>query len=178
MMARLWRRGLHRPEAVRVIARDLLGHRGPVLDTRVHLEAAAEWLLRAQTATPDDGVACGYSFEDRWVASYPETTGYIIVTLLAYAAYTGNREYEKRSLAMAEWELTLQHKDGGFPGQFVDRPNPAIVFNTGQVMFGLLAAYEHSGDARYLDAASRAGRWLTRIQDEDGAWRRHDYRDT
>ncbi|MGH7278345.1 MAG: prenyltransferase/squalene oxidase repeat-containing protein, partial [Candidatus Rokuibacteriota bacterium] len=151
---------------------------GPVLDTRVHLEEAARWLARAQDATADDGVCGGYSFEDGWIASYPETTGYIIPTFFAYAQYADDHEYEKRAVAMAEWELTVQHADGGFPGHFVDRASPPVVFNTGQVIFGLLAAHAASRDERFLSAAARAARWLVANQDADGAWRRFEYRDT
>ena len=78
---------------------------------------------------------------------------------------------------MAEWELTVQHESGGFPGHFVDRAHPPVVFNTGQVIFGLLAAYETSADSRFLVAAQRAGAWLMDVQAPDGAWRRFDYRD-
>lgn len=176
MIARVVKMRLYRPQPVGLLLRDLLRRRGPVLDTRVHLEEAARWLLRAQAATPDDGVAAAYSFEDAWVASYPETTGYIIPTLLTYAELSGTPEYRHAALAMAEWELTVQHPGGGFPGHFVDQDHPPAVFNTGQVIFGLLAAHLATGEGRFLDAAMRAGRWLVAVQDADGAWRRWDYR--
>jgi len=143
----------------------------------VHLEEAARWILRAQAATPDDGVSGGYSFEDGWIASYPETTGYIIPTLLRYAEYSGRPEYRSHALAMAEWELEIQLPEGGFPGHFVDQRHPPVVFNTGQVIFGLIAAYKATNDERFLAAARRAGAWLVGVQDPDGAWRRFDYRE-
>lgn len=176
MIASLLRKRLHRGEALRLLARDVMGRRGAVLDNRVHLDEAAAWILRAQAASPDDGVSAGYSFEDGWLASYPETTGYIIPTLLAYAEYAGREEPVRRALNMAEWLLTVQLSGGGFPGHFVDRENPPVVFNTGQIIFGLLAAHEQSKDARFLEAATRAGAWLVSVQDADGAWRRFDYR--
>ena len=174
-MIALVRKRVYRPEALRRIARDLTGRLGPVGLSRRHLEEAAQWLLRAQAATPDDGVSGGYSFEDGWIASYPETTGYTIPTLLAYGEYAGASQYRERALAMARWELTVQLDSGGFPGHFVDRANPPVVFNTGQIIFGLLAAAEAAGEDRFLDAARRAGRWLASVQDPDGAWRRFDY---
>jgi uncharacterized protein YyaL (SSP411 family) len=172
----LWHKRLHRPEALRVIAGDLAGRRGRVGDTAAHLAAAADWILRAQRATPDGGVAAAYSFEDGWVPSYAETTGYIIPTLLGYAERTGDARYRDRALEMAEWELAVQYPEGGFPGHFADRRNPPIVFNTGQILFGLVAAHEATGDERFLAAARRAGDWLVSVQDADGAWRRFDYR--
>jgi len=175
MIARLLRKRLHRPEALRLLVRDVLGRRGPVLDNRRHLEEAAQWILRAQAATPDDGVSGGYSFEDGWIASYPETTGYIIPTLLAYGAYAGAPAYRDYAISMARWELEVQLEGGGFPGHFVDRDHPPVVFNTGQVIFGLVAAFEATQDERFLAAARRAGRWLVSVLDADGVWRRFDY---
>ena len=73
------------------LARDKLGlkHTSGTLDEE-HLRGAADWLLRAQAATPDDGVAHSYDIRKRkWLASYPETTGYIIPTLYDYASHFG-----------------------------------------------------------------------------------------
>jgi hypothetical protein len=175
MLGRLIRKRFHRQETIQLILRDLVGRRGPIFEARRHLEAAAQWILRAQEATPDDGMSAGYSFEDGWIASYPETSGYTIPTLLAYGEYAAAPLYRERALATAEWELGLQLESGGFPGHFVDHQNPPVVFNTGQIIFGLLAAFEASGDVRFLAAGRRAGRWLVQVQDGDGAWRRFDY---
>lgn len=178
LLGHLFNRRLYRKETLAVPAADLRDRRLPPQPVDVHLEEAAQWILRAQAATPDDGVSGGYFLEDGWLASYPETTGYIIPSLFAVADRLNRDTYEKAALAMAEWELTVQRAAGGFPGHFVDREHPPIVFNTGQVIFGLLAAWERVHDARYADAAIRAARWLASVQDADGAWRRFDYRDT
>ena len=175
MMATVWRKRLYRTEAIRSVLTDVLDRREPVGDNRRHLEEAAQWLLRAQGATAEDGMSGGYSFEDGWIPAYPETTGYVIPTLLAYSAYADKPLYRERALAMATWELSVQLESGGFPGHFVDQSHPPVVFNTGQVIFGLLAAHEATRDSAYLDAARRAGLWLSSIQDSDGAWRRSDY---
>jgi uncharacterized protein YyaL (SSP411 family) len=45
------------------------------------------------------------------------------------------------------------------------------VFNTGQVIFGWLSAFEVSGRERYADSARRAAEWLCARQASDGAWR-------
>jgi len=175
LIFKLWQKRLYRPEAWKLMARDWIGERGPVLDNSFHLKEAADWILRAQAGTPDDGVCGGYSFEDGWIPSYPETTGYIIPTLIGYSKYSGNRLYLERSAAMSEWELSCQLECGAFPGHFVDRVNPPVVFNTGQIIFGLLAAYEEFKDERFLDSALRAGAWLASVQEPDGSFRRHEY---
>ena len=52
----------------------------------MHARAVARWLMGAQDATPDDGVAAEYLVGyRRWRSSFPETTGYIIETLLDFS---------------------------------------------------------------------------------------------
>src|SRR6185312_12667928 len=60
----------------------------PALDARRGLQAAAEWLARAQDATGCDGVSACYDAAKRtWTGAYPETTGYIIPTFFRYADF-------------------------------------------------------------------------------------------
>jgi len=73
---------------------------------------------------------------------------------------------------MAEWLVTLQLSSGAFPGGTVDiEPSPSV-FNTGQILQGLVAAYQEFGHRSHLLSALRAADWLLQMQDEDGAWRR------
>jgi uncharacterized protein YyaL (SSP411 family) len=50
-----------------------------------------------------------------------------------------------------------------------------IVFDTGQVVFGWLAAFDASGDERYLRAAERSGDWLVSVQDPSGSWKEYQH---
>jgi hypothetical protein len=138
---------------------------------RVHTEAALEWICRAQDATNDDGVSAMYSLLEGWVGSYPETTGYIIPTFFDAATRYDRADLHDRAERMAAWLLTCQHDDGSFPGGFADKPGPPRVFNTGQIIFGLLCAARHTQRMTFIDAACRAGDWLCDIQDGTGAWR-------
>jgi hypothetical protein len=139
-----------------------------------HLQAAAEWLLRAQRATPDDGVAHSYDLrKGTWHASYPETTGYIIPTLYDYARYNRAAKYADAAYRMAVWEADVQLPDGGVRAGHMDAEIVVpTVFNTGQVLFGWARAYRESGDERLRSALERAADWLVAAQDADGAWRR------
>lgn len=138
------------------------------------LHAAADWLARAQDATRDDGVAAYYDAKKRrWVASYPETTGYIIPTLYRYAQLSGRHEFHDRATRMALWESDIQLADGGVrAGIMDDEPVVPSIFNTGQVLFGWAAAWQQTGDDRLKTSLQRAADWLVQAQDSDGAWRR------
>ena len=147
----------------------------PALDpgTDQVLPALMAWLCRAQdqSASKDGGVARDYSLVKGWASSYPETTGYIIPTMLAYARRTGQADFRDRALRMTDWLVSIQFPDGGFQGGKIDStPVVPVTFNAGQILLGLAAAQAETG--RYLEPMRRAADWLVRTQDEDGCWRR------
>ncbi|MEA2399554.1 MAG: hypothetical protein QOK25_3110, partial [Thermoleophilaceae bacterium] len=131
------------------------------------IDDALGWLLRSQDRVGSGGVGC-YEFY-RWTAGYPEVTGYIIPTLWDCSHQLGREELGDRAVRMADWELGIQRREGGFEGGYEGDGEPAVVFNTGQVIRGLLRTAEETGEGRYLDAAVRAGEWIVANQDEDGS---------
>lgn len=143
-------------------------------DLETHLRAAADWLLVAQQATPDDGVAHSFDVRaNRWLASYPETTGYVIPTLYDYAKLYNAPRYAEAAEKMAAWESDIQQPDGGVQAGMVDAtPVVSTIFNTGQVLFGWARAFQETGNERYRLSLTRASDWLVQVQDEDGAWRK------
>lgn len=147
----------------------------PVLDVRTHLELALDWLCAAQDAWQDGGVALRFSLIDGWSPSYPETTGYIIPTFLECESFVGERGLGKRALRMADFEIAVQNPDGSSNGGQVGSGYGGFVFDTGQVVFGFIAAHRVTGDQRYLDAALRAGAWLLSVQGADGQWSRNTF---
>ncbi len=162
------------PWLLRISIEDRLGGSAGVESSRKHLDAAIEWLCRAQDRCGGYGVSAGYSFLDGWYGPYPETTGYVIPTFYDYAGLTGREEFRVRARRMADWEIDIQLPCGAvqcghYQGSTEDRL-PAI-FNTGQVILGWRRAYAETADERYLDAAKRAGDWLVSAQSTDGAWR-------
>ncbi|MBV9268732.1 MAG: hypothetical protein JO061_21365 [Acidobacteriaceae bacterium] len=148
----------------------------PVAPSHQHLDAAIGWIKRAQDSTPTGGVAWGYCARPpfpgwplHWVGPYPETTGYIIPTMLRYADLTGDEDSVARALRMTEWEMSIQLPDGGLQGGvFGEQPVASSTFVTGQVLFGFVAAYKRFGGERIRTAAVRAGDFLLDCLDESG----------
>jgi len=142
-------------------------------EARERARAAAEWLFRAQDARRDDGVAQGYfpcDGAEAWRPSYPETTGYIISSLLEYAERYGDAAARERALRMARWEIDVQMDSGAVQaGTLVSREVqvPAI-FNTGMVLDGWATAFgvtwsrsTRRGEAPRARAASTNSRLRT-----------------
>ena len=165
---------------LRLVLEDLPGAARQIEhDHRTHLRAAIDWLCRAQDVRMEKsdagGVAAGWSFEDGWLPSYPETTGYIIETFLAASQYVGRPELIERAQRMIAWELSLQDADGAFPGHFGEKNSHPVIFNQGQIMHGLVAGYTQLKRQDCLEAGVKAGRWLALQQDEDGCYRKFEH---
>lgn len=159
-----------RPRSRALILAHARGVSGEAGDRRAALRAALGYLLRAQQQGEDAGMG-SYHLDHGWGASYPETTGYAIPTLLAAADLLGVPAYREAAIRAAEWLLTIQRADGGWQGGRVGEGRSSVVFNTAQVVRGMLAAHAHTQRAEFLEAAMRAGGWMAAVQDADGAWR-------
>lgn len=132
-----------------------------------------DWLCRAQdnSRSRDGGVARDFSFVHGWASSYPETTGYIIPTLVEYARRSVRSDIADRARRMADWLVAIQLPCGGFQGGRIDsRPIAPVTFNTGQILIGLATAEARFGGNR--NAMRRAADWLVDTQEKDGCWRR------
>ena len=171
-----------RPRHAGLVWDSLRGVTGERQPHSVHLAAAIDWLCLAQDTRDGQsdagGVSAGWSFEDGWLPSYPETTGYFIETMLAAAKALQRPELVKRALRMIDWELSIQLPDGAFPGHFGEPGSRPVIFNTGQIMHGMIAGHAQLQRDDCLASAVRAGHWLADQQDDDGCWRRFEHNAT
>lgn len=161
----------------KAIYRDLRGKQTLPRSDEAHLSAAVGWLYRSQDVTGCGGSAAYYSLLTGWAGPYPETSGYIVPTLYDYAEYADSSEAQTRAEKMASWLLKQQLRCGAFPGGVgSDLDGPPSVFNTGQILIGLVRAYQDTGDQKFSDAIKQAGDWLVDVQHKHGYWDRFDYR--
>jgi len=154
------------------VARDASGLSMQAPDAELAIGAGLEWLLRAQahSRSADGGVARDYSLIDGWASSYPETTGYIVPTLIEQGKCRSDLRLIQSTRQMLDWLVSIQFPDGGFQGGKIDAtPRVPVTFNTGQILLGLAAGLNEFG--AYEDATRRAADWLVRTQDDDGCWR-------
>lgn len=161
--------------AQRHVLRDRMGGPGADPGPEAALNASYAWLLRAQaqSTSRDGGVARDYSIQRGWNESYPETTGYIVPTLLNGANRYARPEYRAAAERMLAFLVAQQFLEGGLPGGTVSQmPRVPVTFNTGQILLGFAAGFEHLGEA-YRVPTERAANWLANSLDADGAWRKH-----
>jgi hypothetical protein len=142
--------------------------------TNAALTSALGWLKHSQDVVGTGGVG-SYQLLG-WTTGYPEVTGYIIPTIWDCCRLTGDPDLARRATWMADWELSIQQPGGGWEGGAVGEGEPPIVFNTGQVIRGLVRTYEELGDEKYLESATRAADWIVSTQDPDGSWTTANFR--
>src|SRR4051794_21562894 len=75
-----------------------------------HLQATSGWLL--SSVRPDGGSAGYFSPVSGWSRSYPETTGYIIPTLLRLASTFAEERYRTAAVQAGQWLLSIQQSNG------------------------------------------------------------------
>lgn len=145
-------------------------------DAVVHLQSSADWLCRS--IDNGKGGSCAYYAPLRgWSDPYPETTGYIVPTLLALADCFEEARYRSYAESAGAWLCNIQTADGAWYGGTHPPRNPApSVFNTGQIIKGLTILGRATGEPRFIDAARRGAQWLAARVGADGLWPAADYR--
>jgi hypothetical protein len=132
------------------------------------LNSVIRWILDAQRS--DGGIAAYYSLLTGYSESYPEVTGYIIPTLYDYARATNDIGAITVAERSTRWLLSLQMPTGAFPGGLHRAETQPSVFNTGQILQGLVCAHEETNRPDILQAGTAAGDWLIKVQQPNGSW--------
>lgn len=140
-----------------------------------HLDITGRWCLRS--AEHGQGGSCAtFNPITGWSAPYPETTGYLIPTLLKLHHHFNDERYRYTAYELGEWLLNIQSDDGSWHGGLHPAKKAVgSVFNSGQILKGLAALYRDSADQRWIDAASRGAGWLANQVDQNGLWPAGDY---
>jgi len=163
--------------ALEVIRREKAARSNAVVPSKHHLDDAVGWIKRAQDSDSSGGVAWGYRARRAvgsndpigWVPPYPETTGYIIATMLRYGQFNDDADSIERARRMVNWEIAIQLPDGGIQGGIYGaEPVASSTFVTGQVLFGLVSAYEFFREEPIKTSAMCAGNWLLSCLDHSG----------
>jgi len=126
------------------------------------------WIIRAQRT--EGGIAAYYSVLTGYSESYAEVTGYIIPTLYDFARTHHAEDALQAADRATEWLLSIQFSSGAFAGGLHGEVAQPSIFNTGQILQGLVRAWKETGSAKTRDAALAAGDWLLMMQQQNGSW--------
>lgn len=137
-----------------------------------HMKAAIDWLLYAQNVTNTGGFSSAYSLYFGWRSPFPETTGYIIPTLLNIYDKSKERYLLESALRAGNWLISIQNQDGYFYEPHKKEP---MVYDSGQAIFGLLSLYRLTMDQKFLKSAMKSADWIVGVQEVDGSWKKFAY---
>ena len=124
-----------------------------------HLRLSTEWIERSIESAGGAGSSAGYHLFKGWLPAYPETTGYLIPTLLEVSKRTGEKRFNAAAKSLARWLVSIQRSDGSFPGGLEKNEGP-YVFDTGQILLGLLAIQSETQDEDHHENIEMAYRWI------------------
>lgn len=148
--------------------RTLYSYSNTIRPTEEALRLVIDWILRAQQS--DGGIPAYYSLMRGYSESYPEVTGYIVPTLYDFARLVGDSRAAQAAERATNWLMSLRLSSGAFPAGLHTREAEPSVFNSGQILQGLVRAYVETQRAEILEAASATGDWLASVQSEEGSW--------
>lgn len=149
----------------------------PLEATARYLECAREigaWLQKS--LRPNGGSSAYYAPGVGWVDAYPETTGYLIPTLLELERRFAGCDYQAQAERAGAWLLEIQSSEGWWPaGRWPQATPKPSLFNSGQILTGMVALFEETADSKWLDAARRGSEWMASQVGTSGAWPGGDY---
>lgn len=132
-------------------------------------EAGLGWLMRSIDATGGQGSSHIFSRwrypPTGWHLGYPETTGYIIETLLDYETDFPQLPLSEYAMKSADWLLTQQLDNGAFPALLAGSYKPSL-FNSGMIVFGLLHVENVAPDLNRKSALDKLRSWLHSIPED------------
>ena len=146
---------------------DILNSNYTIKNDEFHIKKGLEWLLNSQI----DGYRHSFHFGYGWFDEYPETTGYIIPTMLkGYKKFKDKKYYESAKKAL-NWLKSIQNSDGSF----YDLNNNKQVFDSGQILIGFNYVFEFHKEIEIKDNLIKTANWLKSIQNSDGSFTKFAY---
>jgi Glycosyl Hydrolase Family 88. len=169
---------------IKAVVNDLFDDRQSIFDNQIHINGAIQWIFNAQDSLKTGGIPADYCFTWGWSNPYPETSGYIIYSLINYLNVFPesemNDEIIQRSIWIGDWLLSIQNDNGSYyEGLHAEKKNllhknmiiqRESAFETAQIIAGLLSLYKKTHDNKYLDASIKSGDWLIKTQETEGYW--------
>ncbi len=149
----------------------------PMLSDEEHVALALRWFDWATDMSADGGVPQSISIRDyatdqgiRIAPSYPETSGYILCTLI-YGLRSGLPTLARSKLdRLCDYLIASQSPAGGIPGP--GEEERLLAFDTGQALTGLTAYFRHvEPKPEVKQAIEQAADWMSAHISPDGSYR-------
>ena len=138
------------------------------------LQANLRWISASFGTNGYQGSSGYRNILGRWSAPYPETTGYLLPTLIAADPHLPEQDLISLACKQVKFFDSLKHEQGGY-ARDVNGAEP-VVFDTAQILLGLMAVtpYLKKTDKILADISDIA-QWLRDRIDEKGQFISHNW---
>ncbi|NNE27689.1 MAG: hypothetical protein HKN09_12665 [Saprospiraceae bacterium] len=130
------------------------------------LKSNLNWINKSIHATNGNGSAAYRWSWGKWGPAYPETTGYLIPTLLRSSTVLRDSSLKDSAHHLALFLISIQNEDGSFPLQI--KSKDINVFDCAQILLGLCCYYDQVKVEDVLKSIDQSLRWLIHQFDEHG----------
>jgi hypothetical protein len=164
---------------VKEMLADYLNLEGLRIKDAPKFETAIDWIINSGIQSKDGAFHAWYDLEkESYSFLYPETTGYAINLLVRLWRTGRKRLFLNKAIEAGDWLVKVQRKNGAFYCKYYNDASDRVsencdrslyAFDAGICLSGLLDLYEATSDVRYLEAAVKAGNWLSSLQNSDGS---------
>jgi hypothetical protein len=153
-----------------------------------HVKAVIDWILNAQSACGcGGGIPAYYTLRGGFSNPYPETSGYIITSLLAGYNHFHDESYKSAAVDIADW-LTSRQLDSGamrcnieHPRSMLDKNRSGIdvskifLFDCGAILEGLTNMWKQIPEDRFRLSSIRLADYMISNQEDNGLWEKDLY---
>ncbi|MBT8191529.1 MAG: hypothetical protein KJO29_13950, partial [Bacteroidia bacterium] len=139
------------------------------------LQSNLDWIIKSFEINNNLGSSAYRTSWGTWAKPYPETTGYLIPSLLKASVFDHKGILKNLCLKQLEYFRDLQNTDGSFASSASERkPN---VFDSAQILQGLMALYSIDGKAETRNMAEKCFHWLSSEIGADGSFSNYNLSD-
>ncbi len=108
------------------------------------LDKNLNWIKLSFQVNNNLGSSAHQTISGKWSISYPETTGYLVPTLLSASLYKDDEELSQLAHRQLIYFKSINSIDGGFYSN--NQKNKKLFFDNSQIQFGLIALYKLNND--------------------------------
>lgn len=153
---------------------EIINNLGGKEKLRYALSTNLLWIYKSFKVNDYLGSCASKNVIGKWSAPYPETTGYLVPTLLQSDSHLPQHGLSTLAEKQLHFFQKLRTKEGGFYSDTV--ASPPIVFDVGQILLGQLSLVPFVDNPdQLLQEIELTRDWLRDLLNEEGDFISHNY---
>ncbi len=130
------------------------------------------WIEKSFKINNNQGSSAYRSIFSNWAPAYPETTGYLIPSLINASEILQEDKWFALAKKQIQYFKSIQLSNGAFPVN-KNQPTP-LAFDTSQILLGLLLYYKKTGDSDCIAMIQSCYSWIISTISDKGIIERYN----